>query len=518
MRGRWGLRAKMAASYVLTTAVVVLIVEAVGLGVVVPKILATTDRLTIVEDTARDYAASAAQLAAGLGRLPTAAQFTMGDPAVHLGPGEAAIAADGRGLKVPLATTIQDGTGPMTLALLVDPDGRIVASSYPARYPVGSPASAGIPPEVGTAYRDELRVGKVKGVYGAKGDTPGGAVVWGMSLVLADVPGETDKTVPSAATVLGMVYVQYPAGAKLDLPANSTQGGDTLWSAIFQQLGVGLVVLIGAVPVGILFGLLSTRRLIGRLRRLAASTAAVADGDYQRRVPVSGHDEVAVLEDGFNRMARRLTATVSAERALAGAEERARIARELHDAISQDLFSLRMLAGGMRKALPPGSPLLAQVETMEQTATGTMEEMQALLLHLRPVALGEGGLVPALEELSGAYRERLGARVDTRLEPVRLGPEAEHAVLRIVQEALANAVKHAQPDQIALTLVAQEGRVTVTVRDDGTGFDPADSRARHGLGLRLMGERATEVGGELRVESHPGVGTTVEVSLPGGPS
>jgi signal transduction histidine kinase len=108
--------------------------------------------------------------------------------------------------------------------------------------------------------------------------------------------------------------------------------------------------------------------------------------------------------------------------------------------------------------------------------------------------------------------------VDTRLEPVRLRPEVEHAALRIVQEALANAVKHAQPDRIALTLVAREGRVTVTVRDDGAGFDPADSGARHGLGLRLMGERAAEVGGELRVESQPGRGTTVEVSLPGAPS
>jgi len=342
-------------------------------------------------------------------------------------------------------------------------------------------------------------------------------VIWGMSLVLSDVPGEDAKTVPSAATVLGIVYVQYPASAQLDLPKSSTRG-DSLWSAVLQQLGVGLVVLLGAVPVGILFGLLSTRRLIGRLRRLAASTAAVADGDYRRRVPVSGRDEVAVLEDGFNRMARRLTATVSAERHLAGAEERARIARELHDAISQDLFSLRMLAGGMRKALPAGSPLLAQVETMEQTATGTMEEMQALLLHLRPVALGEGGLVPALEELSGAYRERLGVRVDTSLEPVRLRPEAEHAVLRIVQEALANAVKHAQPDQIGLTLVARQGRVTVSVRDDGAGFDPADSRSRHGLGLRLMAERAAEVGGELRVESDPGQGTTVVVTLPGAAS
>jgi signal transduction histidine kinase len=513
MHRRWGLRAKMAASYVLTAAVVVAVVEVVGLGLVVPGIVASTDSRTLVDGTAVDYASRAGQLSASLGRLPTAQEFPVGDSSVHLGPGQAAVSTDGRGLWIPYATTVQDGPGPMTMVLLIDRDDRIVASSYPARYPVGSAGSAAIPAEAASDFHAALGQPKDKGIYGAKGDTPDGRVVWGAALVVTAAPDMDANAKPLGGTsVLGMVYVQYPASAGLKIPASKQDG--TVWSAVLQQLGVGLVVLIGAVPVGILFGLLSTRRLIGRLRRLATSTAAVANGDYQRRVAVSGRDEVAVLENGFNRMAERLTATVSAERKLAGAEERARIARELHDAISQDLFSLRMLAGGMRKALPPGSPLLAQVETMEQTATGTMEEMQALLLHLRPVALGEGGLVPALRELSGAYRERLGVRVHTRLEPVRLGPEAEHAVLRIVQEALANAIKHARPDEIALTLVEQDGQATVTIRDDGVGFSPADSEAHHGLGLRLMNERATEVGGVLRVDSLPGRGTTVEVSLP----
>lgn len=517
MRRRWGLRAKMAASYVLTTAVAVAVVEAVGLGLVVPGIIASTDTLSVVEATAVDYAARANQLGGGLGRLPTAQEFPMGDPSVHSGPGEVATSTDGRGVRVPLVTTLPDKPAPLTTALLIDRDDRIVVSSYPARYPVGSPGSAALPAGARDTYRGALGQAKSKGVYGSKGETTAGTVLWGMALVLSAPPDRAPKGVPEdGAPVLGLVYVQIPAGARLD-PPPVTDRGNLAWAALSTQLGVGLVVLIGAVPVGILFGLLSTRRLIGRLRRLAASTAAVAEGDYRRRVTVSGRDEVAVLEGGFNQMAGRLAATVSAERRLAGAEERARIARELHDSISQDLFSLRMLASGMRRALPPGSPLLAQVETMEQTATGTMEEMQALLLQLRPVALGEGGLVPALEELSGAYRERLGLRVRARLDPVQLRPEVEHAVLRIVQEAMANAVKHAQPGEITLTLVGEGNRVTVTVRDDGVGFTPADPDTRHGLGLHLMRERAVEVGGELAVDSVPGQGTTVEVSLPVGP-
>jgi two-component system, NarL family, sensor histidine kinase LiaS len=306
-----------------------------------------------------------------------------------------------------------------------------------------------------------------------------------------------------------VVYVQVPATARL--------AEEPTWrAALTPQLGVGLLVLAAAVPVGIVFGLLSTRRLIGRLRRLAATTVAVADGNYQQRLAVSGGDEVAQLEANLNRMAERLDAALATQRQLAEAGERARIARELHDAVSQDLFSLRLLAGGLRKALPAGSPLRPQAETMEQTATATMQEMQALLLELRPVALADAGLIPALEELCGAYRERLGVTIDADLEPVTLAPAVEHTVLRVVQAALANAVKHAQPDRIRLRLHHQDGQVVVTVADDGAGFDPSLATQRHGMGLGVMRQRVAELGGSFQLDSTPGRGTSVQVLLPGG--
>jgi signal transduction histidine kinase len=142
--------------------------------------------------------------------------------------------------------------------------------------------------------------------------------------------------------------------------------------------------------------------------------------------------------------------------------------------------------------------------------------MQALLLELRPVALEDAGLIPALEELCGAYHDRLGMVVDTDLEPVELAPPAEHAVLRIVQEALANAVKHAQPTRIRLRLHQQDGQVAVTVSDDGGGFDPSLAEQRHGLGLGLMRQRIAELGGTLQLDSTPGQGTSVQVLLPRG--
>jgi signal transduction histidine kinase len=513
MRGRWGLQAKMTASYVLVTAAVVVLVELVAAVIVLPRLVSGADRATAVQLLASDTANRVTQQSDTLGQLPTASQLRLDQAAPP--PGRARRADDDTGVGI---SDLPPRGGEhhanvllpaAAVVLLLAPDGRVVASSDPARYPVGKrlgdPGMGALPAQVTT--RPPTSWGKRDGL--APTPTRSGAVLWATAPVL-DLGGLSKGTKPSPVSdLLGVVYVQVPATAKL-------AEEPSWWEALGPQLGVGLLVLAGAVPVGLVFGLLSTRRLIGRLRQLAATTVAVAGGDYQQRLAVSGGDEVAQLEANLNRMAERLEGAMTTQRQLASADERARIARELHDAISQDLFSLRLLAGGLRKALPPGSPLRLQAQTMEQTATQTMHEMQALLLELRPVALQDAGLVPALEELCRAYHERLGVTVDADLEPVQLAPPAEHAVLRVVQEALANAVKHAQPTRIRLRLWQQDGQVAVTVADDGGGFDPATAEQHHGLGLALMRERVAELGGSFQLDSTPGKGTSVQVLLPRG--
>jgi signal transduction histidine kinase len=515
-----GLQAKMTASYVLVTAAAVLLVEIVVLGVVVPDLVSEADQPALVQLTATDTANAVMMRVASTGRLPTAGQLQLGDPAARLGPGQAEAAPGGTGVVIPYLATRRDDTAPVSLALLVDPDGRVVAGSYPARYPAGervdAPAMGPLPALVRT--RPPWAWAKAAGL--APTPTPSGDVLWAAAPVVDLVgpkPPAAKPTLLGSEPLLGVVYVQVPAAAGLPgaaQAAGTPRSPGSLVDALGPQLGVGLLVLAAAIPVGLAFGLLSTRRLVRRLRRLAATTDAVAEGDLRQRVPVTGGDEVALLERNFNRMAERLTAAMATERQLAGATERARIARELHDAVSQDLFSLRLLAGGLRRALPAGSPLHRQVETMEHTASGTMHEMQALLLELRPVALDGGGLVPALEELCHAYRDRLGVTVDAELQPVTLDPPAEHAILRVVQEALANAVKHARPTRILLRLHHQDGQVVVAVDDDGGGFDPARASERHGLGLGLMRDRVEELGGTFRLASSPGQGTSLRILLP----
>jgi signal transduction histidine kinase len=172
-----------------------------------------------------------------------------------------------------------------------------------------------------------------------------------------------------------------------------------------------------------------------------------------------------------------------------------------------------VLAGGLRRALPAGSAVLSEAETMERTAADTMREMQSLLLALRPVALDEAGLTSALEGVCRAYRERLGADVRADLDPLVLDPELEHALLRITQEALANAVRHAGADTIRVRLSVSGGQVGLEVTDDGRGFDAARPD-RGGLGLSAMRDRAAEQGGTLTVDTALGTGTTVRARFP----
>ncbi len=144
----------------------------------------------------------------------------------------------------------------------------------------------------------------------------------------------------------------------------------------------------------------------------------------------------------------------------------------------------------------------------------------SLLLALRPVALEEARLAGAIEGVCRAYSERLGIPVHAEFEPAGLGPAGlspavEHAVLRVTQEAVANAARHADPGQVTVRLRADSRRVELEIADDGRGFDvPARSADAGGLGLHTMHDRVTELRGRLTIDSAPGAGTRVRACLP----
>ncbi|MEZ3180615.1 GAF domain-containing sensor histidine kinase [Streptomyces pimonensis] len=206
-------------------------------------------------------------------------------------------------------------------------------------------------------------------------------------------------------------------------------------------------------------------------------------------------------------------------RELTIAEERSRLAHELHDAVSQKLFSLRLTAQAAAR-LVDRDPARAKGELQQVAALAAeaADELRAAVVELRPAALDEDGLVATLRTQAQVLDRAHTARVTFAGNGVRALPAAqEEAVLRVAQEALHNALRHSGGDHVDVTLDRRGGGAVLRVSDDGGGFDPriVRSAGRH-LGLVSMRDRASGVGGRLTVESAPGKGTTIEMEVPGG--
>ena len=393
-------------------------------------------------------------------------------------------------LAVPAITGPVPGGQAVTAVVAIAADGTVVASSAPALYPAGRPATSELPVPV----TSQMAIGQI--VKSGTLSTSHGTVLWD----LAWTPGRTQ-----------VIYVQTPWSTGFINPI-------TAWSELVQLgearalLSGPSALLLAIVPVGVLFGLLASRRLVRRVRRLEEATLAVADGDYSVALPSSGRDEVGRLEANFTVMTRQLSSALAAERQRATSDargaERARIAREIHDAISQHLFGLRMIAAGMRRADPDNQ----QARAIERISEEALRDMQTLLAELRPASLDGAGLAAALLEICAAYQERLGVAVDASVDDVTVPAPVEHALLRITQEACANAVRHGAARHLSVSLTRRDVHAELAVADNGTGFDPAAPQA--GSGLAHIRDRVAELGGTVDIDSAPGRGTTLTVRVP----
>lgn len=475
-----GLWVRTAVSYVLVTLGAVLLVEAVLIGVYAPRAIDTKANEQTVLHNARDDASGLALKLSG----QASADDGVGFPAAsHLVP-------QFRGTC--LAAAKAD-----ILYIVLNPDGTVLDSSYPDCYPVGGAA----PSLPGAGGQDGVGPG-----------TGGNRYAWARAAIVQAPPGTLDGAATTGPANLAKIPQAHQIATLYEQQIVTPPATRFTFTGARPLLLPGLVVLGGAIPVGLLFGYVSMRRPVRRLRRLAATTQALADGDLERRIQVTGRDELSQLEADINRMAERLSAAMALERALtdtrARTTERARIARDLHDSVSQDLFCLRLLAGGVARAVPDDSPLRPQLRQMEDTATTATQQMRAMLLQLRPAAPTDGGLAAALDTLAQTYRHRVGITVHTELAEIELATQHEHALLRIAHEALVNAVRHGNPTEMTVTLTTD----LLRIHDNGQGFDPGEPAL--GMGLALMRDRAAEIGGVLSVSSSTTTGTTVEVRLP----
>jgi two-component system sensor histidine kinase UhpB len=281
------------------------------------------------------------------------------------------------------------------------------------------------------------------------------------------------------------------------------------------------IVLGFAVALTVLVNVFVLARRLAPLERLADEMERVdlsrpgANLSYADRP--AGPEEVVRLEQSFRRMLERLeterrrSASVALE---AQEQERTRIARDLHDEVNQSLTGLLLRLEAARSKASP--ELAAELADTRALANQAMEELVALARQLRPTALDDLGLTAALasqaEELErqSGITTSFGAAGDFSDLP----DEVQLVLYRVAQEALANASRHAGAESVVVRLARQDGRVELTVSDDGSGF--AFDEAGGGLGLEGMRERALLVGGELRIESRPGVGTRVRLVIESG--
>jgi signal transduction histidine kinase len=203
-------------------------------------------------------------------------------------------------------------------------------------------------------------------------------------------------------------------------------------------------------------------------------------------------------------------------RELSVIEERNRLARELHDSVSQTLFSISLVADAAATLIErEPARAQAQVEGLRDMARAAMQEMRSLIFELRPAELDADGLAPTLRKHIDVLRRVYHIDIDFKEKGwMRPEPGVERGIYRIAQEALSNALKHSQAARIAVELGAEDGRVKLVIADDGIGFDPTDTQIRSTkLGITSMEERAHALGGELRIDSDEG-GTRVVLEAP----
>jgi signal transduction histidine kinase len=254
--------------------------------------------------------------------------------------------------------------------------------------------------------------------------------------------------------------------------------------------------------------------LIARERPIGVIVAHDKEGEDPRfddddlRLAETFGTRAAVAVDLSARVARDALRRVVETQEL----ERRRLARELHDQTGQELTSVLLGLKAVDEARSDTERTEALAAVREQVVE-TLHDVRRLAVELRPKALDDFGLTPALERLRDTFSEQTGMRVDLESQiRHRLPSEIETALYRIVQESLTNVVKHAQATAVSIVLSRKPGAVTALIEDDGRGFNHDGSSA--GLGLLGMGERLTLLGGRLTIESRAGAGTTIVAEVP----
>lgn len=327
-----------------------------------------------------------------------------------------------------------------------------------------------------------------------------------------------DAAVPIFGGQLGVVHVGLSeAGLRQALVTATTRF--VMMITLFAVLFITAAYLLTAV-------------LTKPIRELVEATRAVARGNLEAPVAVSGSDEFGLLAASFNRMIvslrhsraeieelSRLRSELLDRVVTAQEAERQRIARELHDgtggALTAILLRLKALEDRVTPRMDPQG-VVAELAEIRASLGEAMADLRRLAQELRPVVFDEVGLTGALQKIARDYSAKFNLQIHLAIRGVtgRLPPKVELTIYRMVQEALNNVIKHARASEVSILLEPLGTGLRLIVEDNGRGFIPATNGVKRGLGLFSMQERASLLGGKVTVESTPGRGTTIYADLP----
>ncbi|MDR6554182.1 sensor histidine kinase [Paenibacillus qinlingensis] len=282
--------------------------------------------------------------------------------------------------------------------------------------------------------------------------------------------------------------------------------------------------------IGAVFGYWNSSKVTRRLEPMMETMILLEKGTFAREGFQHGEDdEIGRLGEQLSRIMKRWEEQVTSLQRLSNSnaeltekakltaviEERQRLARELHDAVSQQLFAISMTATAVGRTLDKDfEKAKRQIHLIEEMASVAQSEMRALLLHLRPIHL-EGkrlseGLVELLKELAAKVPMAISWDMD---EEIRLNKGIEDHLFRIVQEALSNALRHSKANKLEVKLLHRSDGIRLVIRDDGVGFE-LDAKKLTSYGIVSMKERVNEIGGSVDIITAPERGTRIEIRVP----
>jgi NarL family two-component system sensor histidine kinase LiaS len=305
------------------------------------------------------------------------------------------------------------------------------------------------------------------------------------------------------------------------------EGWDSLWEQKVLDLPFIYIVPSICMLVGVCFGFFS-----GWFwkKQIQSITTAVRELEKRRTLPVERHTlpEIHEIWSRIEKVQKQMMEQTKLSQKLANekaednekiiqemvAQERNRLARELHDSVSQQLFAASMMMSAITESRSLSETLeTKQLKLIEETIHQSQLEMRALLLHLRPAALKGKSLQEGVKELLVELMQKVTMNIKWKVEPIPLDKGVEDHLFRILQESVSNTLRHAKATNLDVLLIKRDDFVIMRISDDGIGFE-IDEEKIGSYGMQTMRERAVEIGGTLKVVSLKNKGTRLEVKVP----